>query len=245
VFTRCPHCQTVHVLNASLIARAGGSVSCGRCTQDFNAVSYLFDHWPDSKSQAAKADTQNAAPVLGHALVGEENNSTISADRSKVLQVANDPNRNIWIAVFALLLLITLTNLAWTFRVPLLQDPQVRQFLADVGALDLPTEQAFRDPGKFYLVSRDMHKHPTRTGMLAMSFTFVNRADRVQAYPRIEVIIRDISNTPIAAREFDPAEYLPVNASLSEGLAPNVHLPVLLEFVDPGADATGFELMFH
>ena len=245
MFTRCPHCQTVHALNASLIASAGGSVCCGKCKQDFNAVSYLFDYWPDSKSQAAQVDTGETPPVLGQASLSKENDSTIAAVPTDELQAASDPNRNAWITVFVLMLLVTMTNLAWTFREPLLKDPQVRQFLAEVGALEIPAEQTYRDTDKLHLVSRDMHKHPTRTGMLALSFTFVNRADQVQPYPRIEVIIRDIANTPIAAREFDPAEYLPGNSSLSEGLAPNVHLPVLLEFADPGADATGFELRFR
>jgi predicted Zn finger-like uncharacterized protein len=211
VFTRCPHCQTVHTLNASIITQASGSIRCGKCKIDFNADSHLIDQSSNSRSPATQID----------------------------------PNRKVWLTVFVLIFLITLTNLAWTFREPLLKDLQVRQFLAEVGALELPVKQEFRDPGMLHLISRDMHKHPTRTGMLALSFTFVNRAEQEQAYPHIEVILRDFSNNPIAAREFGPAEYLPDHASLTSGLAPNVHLPVRLEFVDPGTNATGFELRFH
>ena len=150
-----------------------------------------------------------------------------------------------WVTVFVLLLLITLSNLAWTFRDPLLQNTVVRNFLVEAGMLQGKEAEPFRDVARIHLVSRDMHSHPTRAGMLALSVTFINRAEKTQPYPLIEVILTDATNTPLAQRQFTPAEYLPTGAPTRSGLAPNVHVPILLEFTDPGASTVGFELKFR
>ena len=150
-----------------------------------------------------------------------------------------------WITVFILLLLITLSNLLWTFREPLMENAVVQDFLVDAGMLKKKTAEPFRDVGRIHLVSRDMHSHPTRAGMLALSATFLNRAEKTQPYPVIEVTLTDASNTPLARRAFTPAEYLPARTASQSGLAPNVHVPILLEFADPGSSSVGFELKFH
>jgi len=160
-------------------------------------------------------------------------------------QLNKDPRRQVWLIVFVLMIFITLSNLAWTFREPLLQDPEVSKFLTDIGAVDAPVLMPFRDLSRLQLVSRDMHRHPTRTGMLALSFTFVNRADKAQPYPDIEVTSKDSANNVLAMRKFLPVEYLPSIDSGTTKLARGVHVPVLLEFADPGKKATGFERNFR
>lgn len=242
MFTRCPECQTVHTLNASLLADAGGSVRCGNCYQAFNALAFLFDHWPESNSSPTLPGKKSGLPLVGR--TDNTGQSTEEPPTSESRQ-EEDPNRKVWLTVFSMLLVVTLANLAWTFREPLLGNSDIRRYLVDIGALESPVHEPFKDLARLHLVSRDLHNHPTRTGMLALSFTFVNRAGQVQPYPNIEVTLSDASNFPLARREFSPTEYLPAYTSLPAGLAPNVHLPVLLEFADPGANATGFELKFR
>ena len=150
-----------------------------------------------------------------------------------------------WMTVFIFLLLITLSNLLWTFREPLMENAVVRDFLVDAGMLEKKEVEPFRDIARIHLVSRDMHSHPTRAGMLALSAIFLNRAEKTQPYPLIEVTLTDATNTPLARREFTPAQYLPTRSATQSGLAPNVHVPILLEFADPGSSAVGFELKFH
>ena len=161
-----------------------------------------------------------------------------------------DPNRNWWLAVLVLLGLTTLANLAWTFKEPLLENPTVRTWLIEKGWLnsELMEElsvQPSRDLAMLHLVSRDMHQHPTRAGMLALSVIFVNRAAQAQPYPVIRVSLMNAANELLARRRFSADEYLPQSAEPQRGMPPNVHIPILLEFVDPGAGATGFELEFE
>ena len=89
-----------------------------------------------------------------------------------------------------------------------------------------------------------MHSHPTRSGILILSLTFVNLAQSPQVFPILEITLLDASNQPIALRRFQPAEYLRPGADSKPGLAADVFLPVLLELGDPGEQAVGFEIQF-
>ena len=250
MFTRCPECLTVHTLNASLLAHAGGAVRCGRCNREFSALAFLFDHWPDADKTPPGIGTSSGSPVLGQ--VGPAADTAGSKNQPETIEVSSlqdpgedDSNRAAWVTIFILLLFITASNLAWTFREPLLKNREVRNFLVDTGIMEPPVTGAYRDTSRFHLVSRDMHQHPARTGMLALSFTFVNRAKQAQPYPSIELILTDAGNQPLARREFTVAEYLPAGTGPAKDLAPNIHVPVLLEFADPGVNAVGFELRFQ
>lgn len=246
MFTRCPECLTVHSLNASLLAHASGTVSCGHCKKEFNALAFLFDHWPDSDSIPPSAGVDAAPPMLGKAGAYGGGDKTISTAPPAVeMKKTEAADPLVWKFVFIILLVITVLNTAWTFREPLIENARVRSHLVGAGLLEPVQAKPFRDVSLLHLVSRDMHQHPTRAGTLALSVTFVNRADRAQPYPDIEVILSDSANAPLARRVFSPLEYLPQGSSTSRGLAPDVHVLALLEFADPGSSAVGFELNFH
>jgi len=143
-----------------------------------------------------------------------------------------------------LLVLVTIANLGWTFREPLKQNPTVNTWLKDNGWLEVEREGLLKDVDRIQLISRDMHSHPTRTGILVLSLTFVNLAQRSQLFPILEITLLDGSNQPIAQRHFQPTDYLRSGADTESGLAADVFLPVLLELGDPGEQAVGFEIQF-
>jgi len=162
-----------------------------------------------------------------------------------VTPAAMGGNRTPWIVVLSVLSVATVANLAWTFREALLADGEVRRFLEDAGLREPAAGEPFHDLQTLHLVSRDMHRHPQRAGMLALSIVFVNRAGREQPYPSIEVTLTDAANRPLAHRLFEPAEYLQGGRLPGEWLPPDVHVPVLLEFTDPDGGAVGYELNFR
>jgi hypothetical protein len=101
-----------------------------------------------------------------------------------------------------------------------------------------------KDPRRIQLVSRDMHTHPTRSGILVLSLTFVNLSQRNQEFPELEITLMDAANQPVAQRRLQPVDYLRPGADIQTGLAADVYLPVLLELGDPGDQAVGFEIRF-
>lgn len=151
----------------------------------------------------------------------------------------------LWGLATLALLMITAINVGWTFRDRLLQQPVVHQWMLDNNwvATEKP-KGMLKSPADIQLVSRDMHTHPTRTGILVLSVTFVNLAQQTQAFPVLRITLLDGGNQPIAQRRLQPVEYLRAGANIKAGLAPDVFLPILLELADPGERAVGFEIEF-
>ena len=244
MYTRCPQCKTVHPLNASLLSRARGLVQCGTCGRSFSALSFLFDEWPSGEAHRPRAETDAVLPILGRA-----GNTEKTADASPVDEDEEEPlepqtSQRVWIAATALLAILTILNIAWTFREPILNTPRVGNWVDRAGWSQHDEEGLLKDPTQIQLISRDMHTHPTRSGILVLSLTFVNLAQRSQEFPELEITLMDAANQPVAQRQFHPVEYLRAGADTGSGLAADVFLPVLLELGDPGDRAVGFEIQF-
>ena len=143
-----------------------------------------------------------------------------------------------------LLILLTIINTTWTFRQPLLENPKIGAWVNQAGWWSVKQQGLLKDPQQIQLVSRDMHTHPTRSGILVLSLTFVNLAQHSQAFPELEVTLLDAANQPVARRRLQPKVYLRPGADTSSGLKTDVYLPVLLELGDPGEQAVGFEIQF-
>ena len=244
MFTRCPQCKTVHPLTAAIIAHARGLVHCGQCGRSFSSLSFLFDEWPSGEAHRPASEPDAVLPILGRT-------SKEDADAEKATDDENEPDPSgvktstiAWAAATALLVFLTLANIAWTFRGPLLDTPRINTWMKQAGWLQVEQQGLLKAPKQIQLVSRDMHTHPTRSGILVLSLTFVNLAERSQVFPELEVTLMDAANQPVAQRQFQPENYLRPGADTKAGLATDVYLPVLLELGDPGETAVGFEIRF-
>jgi predicted Zn finger-like uncharacterized protein len=242
MYARCPQCKTVHALTAAQLSHAHGLVQCGQCGRTFSALSFLFDEWPAGQAYRPARDASAGAPVLGATRAARQSDQPAEDERPEVS--VRQPRRVLWGLAAFLLVLLTLANMAWTFRESLAQNPLIGGWLQDSGWLQASTETPLQDHGQIQLVSRDMHAHPTRSGILVLSITFVNLAPRNQPYPVLEVTLLDGVNQAVARRRLQAADYLRPGADIDAGLAPDVYLPVLLEFSDPGMQAVGFEIRF-
>lgn len=196
---------------------------------------HLFDDFPTGPDSSPDG-TPGEPPVLGDGLDVPPPALELEAD-------SESRQKTPWRWLAAAMVAITLLNAAWTFREALMSWPWVSGALADAGWLE-PAEP-FRDPERIHLVSRDLHTHPSREDVLVLSATFVNLADESQPFPTLELTLKDQDNRTVAGRVFEPGEYLRTGFDPTELLQPGSHVPVLLEFNDPGADAVGFELIFH
>ena len=244
MFTRCPQCKSVHPLTASLIAYARGAVRCGECNKTFDSLAFLFDQWPSGRAYGPARGSNTGPPVIGGNSKSALPASDTVAAKNEVKPAQDKPGRLAWGLLAAAMVMITLANTAWTFREPLIREPEIRSWLQQNGWLPLDPQGLGKEPGQILLVSRDMHTHPTRTGILVLSLTFVNLAQQSQNYPVLEVTLMDATSQPVARRQFQPRHYLRPGADLERGLARDVYLPVLLELGDPGQQAVGFEIQF-
>jgi hypothetical protein len=167
---------------------------------------------------------------------------TPEADRTE--EAANESGQLAWTLAVVLLAVLTVANAGWTFREPLAEKTGFTLWRQQADSSELVQDGLLKDPQSIQLISRDMHTHPTRSGILVLSLTFVNLAQRSQVFPDLEITLLDAANQAVARRRLLPDEYLRPGADITAGLAADVYLPVLLEFGDPGDRAVGFEIRF-
>jgi predicted Zn finger-like uncharacterized protein len=245
MYTRCKGCHTVHPVNASLLARDGGNYRCGKCNKTGNALEALFDEWPEAGEKPPKS---GPIPDLG---------LTIDLDEARASRSGNDQDqldipvkrssrlaRIAWITMALVVFVAVAFELADFFDQPLLELPAVQTVATRIGIKDPPTAEPFRDLSQIHLVSRDLRSHPVREGLLQLTATIVNQADRTQPYPELEVILFNASGQQVSRELFIPSDYLSENTVKSSGMTPQAYLPLVLELADPGAEAVGFELNF-
>jgi predicted Zn finger-like uncharacterized protein len=106
---------------------------------------------------------------------------------------------------------------------------------------DLPLR---RDLGQVEIVEREIVRHPHIADALLVNATFINNAAFTQAYPQFQVSFSDVSGAPVAARRFQPGEYLAVSRDTNAGMAPGEQIHALLEVIDPGERAVSFQFDF-
>lgn len=253
MYTRCAGCHTVHPVNAALLAADGGRYRCGKCNKINNALAALFDEWPQAGARAPQA---GQIPVLGLTLDLE------AAAQSRQLPEDTaagepEPARQSHSTVRQLLVrasgiagaLVLLVVVTWQWSdfqgKPLLERSGVRAVLTRVGLQKAPPEQPFRDLEQVQLVSRELASHPYAKGQLRLSATIVNRAERKQPYPDIEISLLDAAGQVVLKRRFAPADYLDPGRAPGSAMAPEAYLPLVLDMEDPGERAVGFELEFR
>lgn len=227
-----------------MLAHARGSVRCSRCDTVFDALTCLFDEWPAGRAWGPAAGADAQPPVLGQDPVGGGQES----GEIKVDEPLGAPEGHarvaLWTGALVILAVLTVVNAAWTFREPLLETPGVRAWLQHAGWTRAGEKGLLRAPDEIRLLSKDMHTHPTRAGVLVLSMTFVNLAPATQVFPRLQITLLDAAGRPVARRRLEPREYLRPGVDIDKGLGSGTLLPVLIEFADPGERASGFEIRF-
>jgi predicted Zn finger-like uncharacterized protein len=81
---------------------------------------------------------------------------------------------------------------------------------------------------------------PEANGTLRVRAALVNVAAQPQPYPLLRVTLADRFGARVGRREFTATEYLGKNAA--HMLAPGEKVDAVLDIIDPGKDAEGFEL---
>ena len=258
MFTRCPGCHTVHPLNAVILAQGNGLYRCGRCNKVSNALQNLFDRWPESGDSPETGLTgTRQPPVLGQPARADERShdapAEVSEEEAELLRTAgfhdvpSEPSggRRFWGAAAIVMVAVTLLNLFFVSGDALLAQSAVRSALQGIGAIEAPPEPVYRNLDLIHLASSEMHSHPTLDDTLVLNATIVNRADRKQPFPALQVTLLDAQSQPLASRVFAPEEYLQPGSGRAAGMPPGAYSPVIMELLDPGRHAVGFVIKFH
>jgi predicted Zn finger-like uncharacterized protein len=250
MYTQCPHCLTVHALNAAQIALGRGELVCGVCEKNFNGLERLSDSPAQAAAGYGRGSLAQAPRVLpeGMADPREKPPEGVPAGPAAPQFVLRRRRARVrgsgrWWAASAVLGLLLAGQIVLAQRAELAQDAALRpwlQRLCAVLACDLP---AYADPQRIALLNRDVSPHPSVPDALLITASFRNDGVWPQAWPVLELSMSDLDGRLVALRRFGPVDYLgqPPERAV---LAPGESVLVELEIVDPGNQAIAFEFAF-
>ena len=99
---------------------------------------------------------------------------------------------------------------------------------------------------QLHVVRRTVYSHPRVADALVINVVFRNDAQQAQPYPVLDISMSDIRGGIVAARQFQPHEYMRLQDGQVLGdIASGEAVDVSLEIVDPGDNARSFELAFR
>ncbi|MFN7136091.1 MAG: DUF3426 domain-containing protein [Thermomonas sp.] len=151
--------------------------------------------------------------------------------------------RGEWLAL-ALLAVALLAQLGWLQRAQLAASPRLRPLLeAGCGLLHCPLP-AWREPGAFSMLSRDVIAPPDRPGVLRVQASFRNDARWAQPWPVLALTLADANGRTLGSRRFLPRDYLgpePHPALLQPGQAGQI----AFDLVEPAPDVVAFDFRFE
>jgi predicted Zn finger-like uncharacterized protein len=107
------------------------------------------------------------------------------------------------------------------------------------------TLEPFRDIEQIDLINRNIYSHPNVSNALVITATLVNHAPLPQPYPLIQVSLTNLQGQTIAARRFQPNEYLNQPDIPDAMMPPGKPVHVSIEVADPGERALAFEFEFY
>jgi hypothetical protein len=83
---------------------------------------------------------------------------------------------------------------------------------------------------------------PPGSGLITVHASIKNGAPQAQPLPLLRVTLQDRFGNRIAARDVAPSAYLPAAAARMASLSAGQRIDAAMGFVDPGANAVGFEI---
>ena len=162
-------------------------------------------------------------------------------------QISSDGSgkRILWSLLSIPLLLLLAGQYAYFNLDSLSQNTQLRPALkvvCSIAACEVPLLKATH---MVKLTERDIRAHDTNKDVLVVKAVIQNNADFAQPFPLMQLLLQDITGHIMTGRRFTPDEYLADKSiNIAAGIGPKQSHAILLEMVDPGKEAVGFEFEF-
>ena len=148
-----------------------------------------------------------------------------------------------WLALVVLGLLLAV-QLFLAQRTQLAADARWRplvQAICDVAGCSVP---AWREPGAFAMLARDVIAVPGRPGVLRVQASFRNDAAWPQPWPALVLALSDANGRQLGMRRFRPRDYLG-DAPRDALLAPSQATQLAFDIVEPAPGVVAFDFRFE
>ena len=173
----------------------------------------------------------------------DEDQEVDEADLEHVLKKPSDKRRNGQLAAAVLLLLALPAQWLWHQWPAWKQDPQMRpwmQSLCDVLGCRLPQ---LVDVGSLEIVDRLLAQDQEVPHGWHLELLFRNQAPFAQPFPVLEITTLDAAGNVVAARQFQPSEYLSEDQR-TRTIPAGAKAHVALDMVIDSDAVSGYEIRF-
>ncbi|HKQ29926.1 MAG TPA: DUF3426 domain-containing protein [Burkholderiales bacterium] len=151
----------------------------------------------------------------------------------------------LWSVGIVLLAAMLVAQSAYFYRDQLAAYPELRPTLDEICAQLGCQVQPPYDAGRIELVQPTaIAPHPRIANALRLRATLVNRADKVQAHPYMQVTLTDNAGRILARRVFSPHQYLEQRATPGTGMPPHLAVSALIDITNPDGKAVGYQIDF-
>ena len=237
--TRCRHCGRLFPVYATQLKVDRARVPCPQCGKRFDAVAGLIDEHVPTADDGGRfrhpAHRTSAVPLTTPA--------------SGLEPPARRRRWRVWLGALAVVVLGLglAAQAAWWGRGELLRRPQVHAALTKLCpalGCEVPLP---RLPGTIEILQSTLTADPSLPDALRLQLDLVSRAEVPQRAPVLQLELYDPAGTLLAARRFDPPEYLVGDAISGDlGLPPDHAVQVALDMALWGAASgtrpTGFRI---
>ncbi|MFO1467280.1 MAG: DUF3426 domain-containing protein [Steroidobacteraceae bacterium] len=207
---------------------------------DTGGIDDAMEHDIDAvEAPAAEPAAAPAAPVPGTRpkdWIGQ----IMPTLRVEDLEAAPAPHRGAWIAACILFAVLLLGQLAHQHRDALAQAPGIGPALRSLYQATGHPIPLQMNLAAFEVRQWGVTGDANASGTLRVRASLINTGPEPQPYPLLRLTLADRFGTRVGARDFQPAEYL--RHVPPRPLDPGERADALIEIVDPGKSAEGFEI---
>lgn len=243
MYTRCPECQTAFRITIAQLKARDGLVRCGRCDSIFRADLHLFA--PPAAEGAAGEEvrfTVDTAAVTEPALDAGQREIPVVDDLSIFQARRRGVPTVVWALGVLLLLPLLVGQFAFFYRNELAQVPALRPHLERFCGWLRCALPSVRHAGVPELIQTRIAPHPRYANVLRLRASLVNRSEREQWLPLMQISLTDSEGRLLARRTFAPRQYLE-SSRADATIAPNVVVNALIEVTNPDGKASGYEVL--
>ncbi len=241
---QCPSCYADADLTQADIEKKEGDIVCKNCNNQFYAPNHLLKGFyaPRAKADSGKAikDEKSASkdkmePMDADDIMLPPSTKYSEYKRRQFLKRSGLIFGNLCLVVFLLFQLLWLNFDKWATRESL---RPIYSFLCSIESLSCQLP-AWVEPDRLSL--QDFQVDLREDSTYVIQARLVNRDNRAQAFPWVNIIFSDINGIVIASGRFSPYQYLAPDVTDSLMGAANSY-DILLEIQKPSHPVVSYEM---
>ena len=256
MFTRCPKCQTPYRIDPRRVRDDQAEALCGHCSTVFNTLAFLTVTVKETETESVHLLNPRPSSEQELAVLGDIRRQRLQEldDASAAAGAPDDrcypgfpriPPETLYWGGGALALAVLLVYQVFAFEGKhMAQNAHLRPLLESACSLFGCTLAPFQDLEHLQIRDRTLNMAANSKSGFEFSLSFANQSRLPQAFPKLKLVLNELTGKPVAERVFQPFEYLP-DWHKGMTIAIGEVVEVRLALNKPSHDVGGFTIEFQ